>query len=419
MSPGLSAQSSAAAFIAQRTPPPDLGEWTDPDQLPEIGGLQGTQPLAGEPTTGAAPKVPPPLLMASRAAKKSVEALPSARMSSGAQPAEELGSIVLSPQSQRSSQMLMMVDAGVQRPGPTMGAESTMAYVNPKHRLEKLFDGPAPTEWPQGVPESLSERYGHLQRLGHGGLGVVYRAQDLLLDRPVVLKFMAQTALSSDLARRYFLREIKVCARLNHPNIVHIYDVGRVDGVLYYAMEFVEGRPLTAFLPARAPMQDWNFLYSVIAQLSEALDYAHQNNVLHRDVKPDNALVSADGTVKLFDFGLARAVDQGFGEQSVLIGTPHYMAPEQLMGGAVDPRTDQYALGIVLFRMITGILPFQDGNVFVAHATEPVPDPRRFRADLSPAVVAVILRMLAKKPDMRYDSCQQAAAALHGALFDV
>ncbi len=271
--------------------------------------------------------------------------------------------------------------------------------------------------WPQGVPQGLADRYGELERLGQGGNGVVFRATDKLLGRQVVLKFMIQGTMPSETARKYFLREVKLSASLNHPNIVHIYDMGNTDDVLWYAMEFVDGVPLTAHLALGQPIRDIVFLMSVVDQLCAALDHAHAQGLVHRDIKPDNVLVANDGTVKLLDFGLARAMDEGFGEQSVLAGTPYYMAPEQLDGSAVDHRADIYALGVVLFRMFTGHLPFADGNIFVAHAVEPVPDPRKFNRDLPADAVAVVMKAMAKKAADRYSNCRQIALDVHEALF--
>jgi serine/threonine-protein kinase len=154
----------------------------------------------------------------------------------------------------------------------------------------------------------------------------------------------------------------------------------------------------------------------MLSQLCAALDHAHAQGMVHRDIKPDNVLVAQDGTVKLLDFGLARILDEGFGEQSVLAGTPYYMAPEQLSGGVVDHRADIYALGVVLFRMLAGVLPFTEGNVFVAHAIEPVPDLRTFDATLPADAIAVVERCLAKKADDRFDTCAPVAAAIERAF---
>ncbi|MSP92886.1 MAG: serine/threonine protein kinase [Myxococcales bacterium] len=289
--------------------------------------------------------------------------------------------------------------------------------VLPTTPREELKAPLPPDAWPVGVPKALSSRYDRLEHLGQGGNGIVFRAVDVLLDRFVVLKFMAQGALSSDLARRYFLREVKLAAGLSHPNIVHIYDLGNAEGVLYYAMEYVEGRPMTDYLFHNEPMADWSFAYSILAQLAEALDFAHSQGVLHRDVKPDNVLISSDGVVKLFDFGLARAYGDGFADKSMLVGTPHYMAPEQFTSGTVDSRTDLYALGVLAYRVLAGRLPFRDSNVFVGHAMEAPPDPRSFNLRLPQGVEAALGHMLAKKPADRPDRCREAIAGLYKVLF--
>ena len=298
--------------------------------------------------------------------------------------------------------------------------EATAIYPGGKGEIRRVSSNEVPLineGWPIGVPEALSDRYGDLERLGQGGNGVVFRATDKLLGRQVVLKFMIQGSMPSETARKYFLREVKLSASLNHPNIVHIYDMGNTEDVLWYAMEFIDGVPLTAHLALGQPIRDIVFLMSVVDQLCAALDHAHAQGLVHRDIKPDNVLVANDGTVKLLDFGLARAMDEGFGEHSVLAGTPYYMAPEQLDGSHVDHRADIYALGVVLFRMFTGHLPFSDGNVFVAHAVEPVPDPRKYNRDLPADAVVVVLKAMAKKPTDRYANCRQIALDVHAALF--
>ncbi len=271
--------------------------------------------------------------------------------------------------------------------------------------------------WPSGIPQSLSSRYGELERLGQGGNGVVFRARDIMLGRQVVLKFMIQGTMPSEMARKYFLREVKLSANLNHPNIVHIYDMGNTDDMLWYAMEYVEGSPLTAYLNHGQPVRDHVFLVSVLEQLANALDYAHKQGLVHRDIKPDNILIATDGTLKLLDFGLARVLDDGFGEQSVLAGTPFYMAPEQLDGSDVNHRADLYAVGVVLFRMLTGYLPYTEGNVFVAHATAPVPSPLVYNPTLPAKAAEIIAKALAKRPAERYANCRQMAMDVHEALF--
>jgi len=268
------------------------------------------------------------------------------------------------------------------------------------------------TPWPGGVPRAIAERYSNLELLGQGGHGIVFRATDDLLDRRVVLKFLASSSMTQETARRYFLREFKVAAALDHPNIVKLYDIGIADGNLYYAMEHVPGQTLGAYLSQSKALHDLDFVRSVMAQLCAALDYAHAQQVLHRDVKPNNVLVTPEGVVKLFDFGLARLQSDADRDQSMMVGTPYYMAPEQQFNGQIDHRIDIYALGVVLFRMVAGRLPFTEGNVFLAHAVAPVPDPRTFNPDLPAELAAVIARMMAKRADDRFPNGKAVMQAL-------
>jgi len=266
--------------------------------------------------------------------------------------------------------------------------------------------------WPGGVPRSIAERYSDLELLGQGGHGIVFRAHDDLLDRRVVLKFLASSSMTQETARRYFLREFKVAAALDHPNIVKLYDIGIADGNLYYAMEHVPGQTLGAYLSQNKVLHDLEFVHSVMEQLCAALDYAHAHQVLHRDVKPNNVLVTPDGVVKLFDFGLARLQSDADRDQSMMVGTPYYMAPEQQFNGQIDHRIDIYALGVVLFRMVAGRLPFTEGNVFLAHAVAPVPDPRTFNPDLPAELAPAIARMMAKRADDRFPNGRAVMQAL-------
>lgn len=305
------------------------------------------------------------------------------------------------------------LDVGRKTAGGSIAQEATQAA--PDSTITIAGEGGG-GDWPSGVPAALATRYGDLSRLGQGGNGVVFKATDKLLGRTVVLKFMLEGTMPSDMARKYFLREVKLAANLNHPNIVHIYDMGETDGVPWYAMEFVDGKALTAFLQIGHPVEDTAWLLHVLEQLCAALDHAHQAGLIHRDIKPDNVLISADGSVKLLDFGLARGRGEGFGELSVLAGTPFYMAPEQLDGSTVDHRADIYALGVVLFRMLTGQLPFTEGNIFISHAIEPVPDLRRLNPKVPQAAAEVVYKAMAKKAAERFSSCRPVFEAVRAAL---
>lgn len=303
--------------------------------------------------------------------------------------------------------VLMPLDRPIDHPTEDFGFES----VRPQGRRTAT-----PPGWPQGVPVQLAERYSVPERIGAGGNGVVYRATDVRLGRPVVLKFMVNQSLPSDVARRYFLREVQTAAALNHPNIVHIYDTGELEGVHYFSMEFVEGEPLTSYLRKNQPMQNNVFLLSVAEQLAEALEHAHNRGVVHRDIKPGNVLVGRDGTVKLADFGLARVIEESSYERSIICGTPYYMSPEQIEGKTVDRRADVYSFGVLLFQMLTGELPFSEGNVFVAHCTKPVPNPLDVNPDLPPAASEILLKCLQKNPAKRYQGARQVARDLRQAL---
>lgn len=255
--------------------------------------------------------------------------------------------------------------------------------------------------------------------IGRGGMGIVYRGYDTMLQRPVAVKVLPPTfAFDPEFVAR-FQREAVLAANLHHPNIVTIHDVGEQAGNHYIVMELLEGETLDQWLRhngAMAPAQASRLLQQVAA----ALDYAHSRGVVHRDIKPSNIMVSPDGQVKLMDFGLVRA---GEGTQltrsGVVLGTPEYMAPEQALAEHVDGRADIYALGVVLYRMLTGHVPFSRSTPYAvtyAHIHEPPPPLRTLRPDLPPAVEAVVLKALAKQPRDRYARAGQLAQDFEAAL---
>jgi serine/threonine-protein kinase len=256
--------------------------------------------------------------------------------------------------------------------------------------------------------------------IGRGGMGVVYRAYDLRLKRPVALKLVAPALAEDERFRERFARESELVMSLEHPNVVPIYDAGDVDSRVYLAMRLVDGTDLGTLLRREGSLAP-ALAMAICTQMAAALDAAHARGLVHRDVKPSNVLLDNFGHVYLADFGLTRRFDDegpSFGEDHI-VGTPAYLAPEQLEGGPVDARTDIYALGCVLFECLTGEPVFVRGSrlaVAWAHLEEEPPLASRRRAGLLEAIDAVIASALAKEPAERYDTCGELVAAADRAL---
>ena len=263
----------------------------------------------------------------------------------------------------------------------------------------------------------VRQRYRLNSEIGRGGMGVVYRATDLELRREVAVKVLPDTS-SSPEARARLLREARAAAALNHPNIVAVHDVGEAEGMPFFVMELVKGPSLSRARPA-----DIFRIVEIACQICAALEHAHANHIVHRDLKPDNVLLSApgeSGMVKLADLGLALP---GYGERlsrtGVIMGTAAYMAPEQALGRALDGRADLYALGVLLYELTTGKVPFTGDNplaIVSQHVHAPVVPPSVMRPDLSRALEAVILRLLAKDPVSRFATAADTAKALRDSL---
>jgi streptogramin lyase len=256
--------------------------------------------------------------------------------------------------------------------------------------------------------------------IGRGGMGVVYRAYDLRLKRTVALKLMAPDVARDQGFRERFLRETELAASLEHPNVVPIHDAGNVDGRLYLAMRHVEGGDLRAVLRSGEAPTPARTL-ELVRQVASALDAAHASGLVHRDVKPSNVLLDGRGHVYLADFGLTRRLDD-LGPEAAdgrSLGTPAYLAPEQIEGGTVDGRTDVYALGCLLYECLTGSPPFaRDSRLAVAwaHLEEEPPSASAARPDLPEAIDAVIAKAMAKDPAQRYPTCAELVAAAEAAL---
>jgi len=256
----------------------------------------------------------------------------------------------------------------------------------------------------------LRGRYRLDSQIGRGGMGVVYRATDLELQRPVAVKVISEN--SSPDARERLIREARAAAALNHPHIVSVYDVGEANGLPFFVMEFVDGSSLS-----QTPPTDLSRIVEIGLQICAALEHAHTNKIVHRDLKPDNVLVSTTGqSVKLADLGLALPGQAArLSHAGLVLGTPSYMAPEQALGQKVDARTDLYALGVLLYELTTGRLPFTGNDaltVLSQHVHAPPVPPRVLRSDLPRGLELLILRLLEKNPDARFQTAADTAAAL-------
>ena len=258
--------------------------------------------------------------------------------------------------------------------------------------------------------------------VGRGAMGVVYRATDLALDRPVALKVVAPALASDPVFRARFERECRLAAALEHPHIVPVFHAGAEHGWLYVTMRFVEGADLGALLAAEGALEPRRAVH-LIAQVADALDEAHAHDLIHRDVKPGNILVRVRAEVEhayLTDFGISkhRDGDPELTGTGLAVGTADYIAPEQAQGGAVDSRADIYALGCVLFQALSGRLPFTEGSALKklwAHVYEPPPDLTTLRPELPPALAEAVATALAKHPADRQPSAGAFARDALGA----
>ncbi|HEX5939992.1 MAG TPA: protein kinase [Dehalococcoidia bacterium] len=255
------------------------------------------------------------------------------------------------------------------------------------------------------IPEGtvLGGRYQIQDILGVGGMAIVYRAEDQLLRRPVAVKVMAEWLRHDEAYARRFTEEAQSAARLNHANVVTVYDTEEEEARRYIVMEFVDGRSLKEYLDDVAILEEQDAV-EVAVQVADALEYGHQNGVIHCDVKPGNILVDRRGRAKIVDFGIARAATQTWAMATTVLGTAAYMAPENVEGARPDARSDVYSLGLVLYEMLAGRLPFEGESVAAVTAQRLVKDPiplRRFNPEVTPQLEAIIMRSLARDPAMR------------------
>lgn len=265
------------------------------------------------------------------------------------------------------------------------------------------------------IGKLLGNRYEILEQLGGGGMSIVYKGRDTFLNRLVTIKVLRpEFTCDEDFVKR-FRREAQAIASLSHPNIVSIYDVGREDEVDYLVMEYVEGDNLKNLIRGQGALPPERAV-EITRQVSEALQHAHENNIVHRDVKPQNILITRGGRAKLTDFGIARgATTATLTQTDTIVGSVHYLSPEQARGETAGPRSDIYSLGIVLYEMVTGELPFQGETpigVALKHIQEEPPRPSSLNPGVSPGLEKVIARALAKIPADRYRTARDMATEL-------
>jgi hypothetical protein len=273
---------------------------------------------------------------------------------------------------------------------------------------------PPALPWTMPPPKTIG-RYEIVAELGRGGMGTVYKGHDPVLDRTVALKVLAGELLAEPGMRERFLREARSAARLQHPNVVTVFEFGEVDGVPFIAMEFLQGDDLAAAVK-RGRLPDLDSRLAVMVQLCEGLAYAHRHGVVHRDVKPSNVYLLPDGSVKIVDFGIARLEGGTMATRTgELLGTPSYMAPEQFSGAVVDHRVDQWATAVMLYELVTGRRPFDAGTVSaliyqIVHTTPPPIDVASCGA--SAELLDLLARALAKDPDQRFEDLAALGLAL-------
>ena len=291
--------------------------------------------------------------------------------------------------------------------------------------LDGNVDGEAPTEGtpapsgprpPGGQPgifdpgAVLGGRYRIDNRIGIGGMGAVYKARDLELDRDVALKVIRPEFEADEEVLQRFKQEIILAREITHRNVVRIYDLGQAEGIKFISMEFIEGKDLTAMIRESGPMSVEDAAL-VVEQICLALDAAHQEGVVHRDLKPQNVMIAADGRVVVMDFGIARSLqDSSMTQTGALLGTPDYMSPEQVKGEQVDARTDIFALGIILFELLTGTLPYTGDTPMATmfkRTQEKAKPVRDLNPELPPYVGDIIRRCLEIQPHKRYQSARE------------
>jgi predicted Ser/Thr protein kinase len=266
------------------------------------------------------------------------------------------------------------------------------------------------------MAEALTKagRYEVVRELGRGSMGVVYQGYDPVIGRTVAIKTMLTEGLTSQEFQEFrarFQREARAAGVLSHPNIVNVFDYGEDSGILYLIMEYLEGKSLEKLVEGQniLPIET---IIPIYDQVCSALDHAHQHSIVHRDIKPANIMILDNGLVKVTDFGIAKMMSMGMTQAGQVLGTPNYMSPEQVKGRQIDGRSDIFSLGIILYDLVTGEMPFAGQNIttviYKIINENPIP-PRELDATIHPGLSYVICKALAKSPDERYQTCRELA----------
>lgn len=266
----------------------------------------------------------------------------------------------------------------------------------------------------------LQGRYEILEKIGSGGMSVVYKAKCHTLNRLVAIKVLKEEFASDENFVSKFKMEAQAAARLSHPNIVNVYDVVDEENLHYIVMELIEGITLKSYIEKKK-LLDSKEAIGIAIQVAQGIAAAHEQHIIHRDIKPQNMIISKDGKVKVADFGIARAVSSQTVNSSAAVGSVHYISPEQARGGYCDERSDIYSFGITLYEMVTGRVPFEGGNtvaVALAHLEDPVVPPGDYNPQVYPGLEDIILKCTKKKPDRRYGSMEEVIHDLRRVLMD-
>ena len=385
MTPPPYTVSSTLAAAAQLTQQPHLS--------PQAAASTAT---GGSARVTPGPPPPPPAAAGSPAARRpttdelathATTAYPSSAAAAAAAAAAEQwppGSVALPPQSQR----------GGPEPPPA-GSKRPLGTLN--------------------VGQVLAGRFQILAELGQGGMGRVYKARDFELGDLVAIKILSSAPDDGSVDAERLLREVQICRKITHPNVVRVFDLGRHEGAIFIIMELLEGQVLVDLIdPDRRP--PIARVKTILSEIASGLQEAHALGVVHRDLKPENVILTAT-RLKILDFGIARMTgfDKRLTQVGFALGSPLYMSPEQIQGITLDSRSDLYSLGVLAFALLAGREPFDGANstaIAIQHLQQPPPDLRSVRPDLPPGWNEVVTKLLAKRPEDRYQSSEEVIAAL-------